>query len=398
MSRPPLYWIEFFVRLPFDCGLDGRLLKRGEIDLAAETLGRVAGWEDKTIDPATGAPEFPGEGVWPFSLLFFRRIRTRTVSSLDDLEQGFPDELSGKRRRWLSRMGQKLRRPQREVTARTVVRMCRVASPPDLPLSEEWIEEQFETCFEHLNDVLTAIAVVDGGHSALPVDPLALDPLVPGWQVNAGNALLGLPVERKAFVLAVNPRVPSTGRDLSDASIDQMLRLLPDPNLRRPFLPLMGYLVGAHAALQRGQTVQGIVDASTSIELLVNLVISEVGPKRDERRYSANKITTILDDAPFRSRLVDHYAPLLGLDNDVESTEQPIGNWWQTGYQLRNRVVHHGHRPSSKEGLRAWRAASGLVEATGSCLAEDPDVPGLADAWWKEFPGDAAPESGTSSP
>ncbi len=63
-TRPAL-WIDFFIELLFDVGLNGEMLGRGDVDPDAPSLGRIDGWEDVSIDPSMGVPEYPEPGVWP---------------------------------------------------------------------------------------------------------------------------------------------------------------------------------------------------------------------------------------------------------------------------------------------------------------------------------------------
>lgn len=99
-----------------------------------------------------------------------------------------------------------------------------------------------------------------------------------------------------------------------------------------------------------------MVHATTSIELLVNQVILEVGPQKDPTRYAAARSPSVMD-APFKGRLVDHYAKLLRATADLGAGNDHVGRWWNHCYLLRNRVAHEGYQPrGQRSGPRRIRS------------------------------------------
>jgi hypothetical protein len=145
--------------------------------------------------------------------------------------------------------------------------------------------------------------------------------------------------------------------------------MAPDPKSSRPFLPILDFMVSSRAALARGQNAQCVIDATTGIELLVNTVILEVGPRKDAARYSGSRLANILD-AGFKNRLLDHYAKLLGVSPDISAEHDEIGRWWNRCYLLRNRVAHNGYRPSDAEAVDAVVTSEQLNHWTGSRLPQ----------------------------
>jgi hypothetical protein len=93
MPRPPLYWLDFFFALPFEIGLDQGTIKRPEVDFDAPGLGRIPGWEDVTINPETGVPEYPEPGVWPSTTYVYRRRTTKARHPVWDTWDAFGDDL-----------------------------------------------------------------------------------------------------------------------------------------------------------------------------------------------------------------------------------------------------------------------------------------------------------------
>jgi hypothetical protein len=153
------------------------------------------------------------------------------------------------------------------------------------------------------------------------------------------------------------------------------LRMAPDPRQTRPFLPILEFIVGAQRAVAQGQNAQGVIEATTAIELLVNTVIREIGPRRDAVRYTPKKLSAVMETG-FRGRLIDHYAVLLDAEPDLASDAEPIGRWWNHCYLLRNRAAHEGYRPPDQQAVAALVAAEELNAWTGRRLGEQ----GAADA------------------
>ena len=76
--------------------------------------------------------------------------------------------------------------------------------------------------------------------------------------------------------------------------------------------------------------------------------------------------------------MVTHVPKLLDLSVDIEDASTPWGRWWRDGYELRNRVVHGGHRPNANEAMEAVSSSMDLVAAVGRAVEGDPDLGDLA--------------------
>jgi len=111
-------------------------------------------------------------------------------------------------------------------------------------------------------------------------------------------------------------------------------------------------------------------DGSTATELLVSGVLRTIGQAKG---YDQGRLTNVLG-APFKARVTDHFAALLGYDRDPAVGSDALGEWWRGGYLLRNSVVHAGHRPSDDETVRAVDTARALNFDAGDRLARDASV------------------------
>lgn len=371
MTRPPLYWLDFFVDLPFDLGRREGTVKRPEIDFEDPTLGRVPGWEDATIDPRTGVPEYPETGVWPSTTFVWRRRTRRSRHPVTAPWEIFGDDLKLELP-WVKRVTLRVRALPRHLRrsyleTNSMVRLIRLDSPPAIPLPHEWLIDQFKRALGHLNDFLVPLSWAAADPSIGPLHPRQLAPIITGFQTDVGTRLQGGPADRLPIIIAVHELIPSQGHDLPERVIEQALEMAPDPRSGRPFLPILDFMVATRGALARGQNAQAVIDATRSIELLVNQVILITGPKKDPKRYAAQRLPTLMD-APFKSRLLDHYAKLLGATVDLASENEHVGRWWNRCYLLRNRIVHEGYRPADDEAAKAVSAAEELNLWTGAVI------------------------------
>jgi hypothetical protein len=248
-----------------------------------------------------------------------------------------------------------------------MVRLIRVDSPSAVPLRNDWIIDQFERGLRHLNEFLVPLSWAAQDPAIGPLHRRQLAPLITGFQTDIGTRLQGGDADRLPFILALHELLPSQGQDLPEHVIDEALQMAPDPRTPRPFLPIVDFMVATHGALARGQNAQAVIEATPSIELLVNRVILQIGPQKDPTRYAAGCLLTVMD-APFKSRLLDHYAKLLGATADLAAENDHIGRWWNRCYLLRNRVAHEGYRPEDNEAADAVSAAQELNRWTGRLI------------------------------
>ena len=368
VARPPLYWLDFFVELPFDIRLPAGAIKRGEVDFNDPTLGRIDGWADVTIDPHTGVPDFPEPGVWPSTTISWRR-RSRRPARPDRIAWGiFGDEMLSDVALWrrvsISARVQLTRFRSSYGETATVVRLIRVDSPPALPLTSEWVSSQFARGLRHLNEFLVPLSWVSADPRMAPLHPRQLSARIAGFQTDIGARLHGRRSRREPFLLRLDEGNSVSGAGLPSRFVDEALQMAPDPGTTRPFLPILDFLVAGRGALARGLNAQAVIDATTTIELLVNQVIIEIGPQKDPRRYGGHRLQSVLD-APFKSRVVDHYAKLLGATPDLAAEGDEIGRWWNRCYLLRNRVAHEGVRPSDHDAALAVMESERLNDWTG---------------------------------
>ena len=76
----------------------------------------------------------------------------------------------------------------------------------------------------------------------------------------------------------------------------------------------------------------------------------------------------------FRNRLAVHLPRVLDVTFDLDDGVSPPSRWWQTGYALRHRVVHHAERPRMSEVLDGLRTAYELAAYVGRELERRPET------------------------
>jgi hypothetical protein len=282
---------------------------------------------------------------WPRRLLYYRRVIW--------LREHLPGRLG---------FGQRTPRYH------TVVKAVRIAPKPE-PLSDEWRLEQLRSAHKHLRVYLAAAATEHGDPELRPVTIEDLPAMVFGYGTDVPHdASDQVAVEQRTYVVHERsidrPRAP-----LGPA--EEQVAMWVSAAADNPMFRVMVFLTSAHQAQYRGEFTHAVVDAGTSIEMLMAAAFQFAAP---EQGYDDQKVANILENPSLRNLLEHHCAPLFGYDPDLEHSRDALGDWWQTGYALRNRVVHSGEEPTEDETHDAVWAADTLFRELGDRLRADPQV------------------------
>jgi hypothetical protein len=104
--EPPLAdWVPSIVPMPtstLDLEAQGSRFTSRPANFGAPGIERIRGWEDVTIDPRTGVPEYAEAGVWPSTTLAWRRRSRRLRYAAGTPWDVFGDDLKlelGRRQR-----------------------------------------------------------------------------------------------------------------------------------------------------------------------------------------------------------------------------------------------------------------------------------------------------------
>lgn len=363
--------VAFYIELPFDARVP------------AET----------TVTFRDGPDPFPGyeavelaplpwseatTGLYPSTSLYFRRATGSGRVPLVDAHKAFGPELSsdqGTFRRIASLVRYQAAGRRRFREARSVVQLVRLVTRPGPDVDESvWLTEQFDSGMEKLNEYLVSLAVGLQDDSVGPVHRMQLP--------------MGCYVQRSdvaADPSASPSSVVQTLFHLNWGAPGLPLATEEDLNLtawlagerhggRQPFFPSSELALSASRSLAQGRTSQAVLESSIGVELLVNTVIRELGGSFG---YSDTKQQRVLD-APFASRVRDHFAVMLGFDREIRDGRDRLGEWWTGAYALRTRVAHEGYRPVFQEARDALRESQDLFLAVKVALWQEPRASELA--------------------
>ena len=243
--------------------------------------------------------------------------------------------------------------------------------PDDVDPSEheflEWTSRCFDAALGILNQYLVALAALNDEWHISSISRSDLPRTTP-WRLEV------YPADGEREPLHGTIDAHSTLRDdLPDErpaeEIEGAIELV--HRYRRGEMPFFDFIEHYQAAehhLGSGRNSQSVISATTSIEVLVNTLfrslwqLLELEPDGLERALNA----------PFRNQLVEHLPRFLEVDGlDPNDADCAPGRWFRDCYDLRNRVVHGGHKPSSPEGMNAKLATRAFASWMGAQLKSD---------------------------
>jgi Flp pilus assembly protein TadD len=388
-ARSPLVYLSFYIELPFDLGL-----RRGQATRKIHiSQGPLADWADLDLDTLLGMPAFDEPGTFPCTTFYFRRAILDASEPLAAVTYAFPEVYSPDPDRSLLRRARALARdlywlvrlrlrdefrteendlqPKRSCT---VVQAVRIVGHDTGIFGSAWLEEQFESVLSELNEYLLAIAAVSPDLRVGQVTRAEIQPIIPGFQADFRD---GLPLRVQPLSLLSYPGVPEIGTDLPEEQVAHAMRIVGDPREARPFFPSLELMVAAQRSLFGARLRHAVLESGTATEILLYTALREIARGEDWPEEKLRKAAR-----RFRNMVADHVAPALGFSPEPERSDDALGRWWQTGYQLRNRVAHEGHHPSREEAVAAIASAEELNLAVGVALSKHP-------ATSAEFPHEA---------
>jgi len=150
-----------------------------------------------------------------------------------------------------------------------------------------------------------------------------------------------------------------------------------------PFFPFYELIQQAIGYFDRSLFRTSAISTGSAIEVLFSTVIRETGHVRGESPRDYGGILR----APLKSQVKDHLSKYANCDVDLKDKANAFGRWWKGGYELRNRVVHEGYKPTRDESRAALDDAMEVVRALRSGMLSDPVTrPVGEDLQWGEVP------------
>jgi hypothetical protein len=277
---------------------------------------------------------------------------------------------------------------------RTVVAITRFVHP------ESWgqtaderlalLGREFQAGLDFLNDYIITLSMVRGDPS---LGPVARGDLAAACPVIVDAVPMQEGVRRgTTFIYPIHEQLPDFVYDIQeiDAEVGQQLEELFGARRYEDFPVLLYYefLHSAEASRRLHRYIPAIASLGTAVEVLFSGVIRLMGAidEHDDAEI----------EAALRARLrnqVEHHLPkYVNVEVDLTDASNPFGRWWAGGYQLRNNVLHEGHRPTEAEVDSAFDDAGAVVEAIEAGMkTEEREGPGFRVMWPFGQPEDEDP-------
>jgi hypothetical protein len=143
---------------------------------------------------------------------------------------------------------------------------------------------------------------------------------------------------------------------------------------RAPFVPFIELYQAAEHHLFSGRNAQSVISTATASEVLINTLLRVLW---SELSLDPKKLAGVLA-CGFQNQMKDHIPTFLDAALDLRDEETPAGIWRRNCYDLRHRVVHEGHKPSTPEAFDCKRSLRTFSYWLGESLKPDPRTEGLA--------------------
>ncbi len=361
----PILTLTFLLELPFALRIaEARFL-------VSDGGGGWPGWNGHAVGYIADMAPIP-DGLAPVYRIDLRQVRVKRAPELLAAELAFPNwegfEQETPPRPSLQGSGE-IPRSSAQVTVFTPEAELPFPGGGELGTSDvvEWASRCFDDALEFLNQYLVVLAALNDEWHISSISRIDLPRTAP-WRLNV------YPANEDREPLYGTLDVHSTIRDdlpdeRPDEEVAAALELI--HRYRRGEVPLFDFIELYQAAehhLGSGRNAQSVIFAATAMEVLVNTVfrvlwqLLELEPDRLERALGA----------PFRNQLVEHLPRLLVIDEiDPDDAESEPGRWFRNCYDLRNRVVHGGHKPTSPEAMDAKLSTRAFAAWIGAQLKPD---------------------------
>jgi hypothetical protein len=145
---------------------------------------------------------------------------------------------------------------------------------------------------------------------------------------------------------------------LDNTKIERFLEYIPVfRNRNNPYPILEEYLIDARRFMLSGMFDWCIISAQTHIEGLLRTIY---------RQIKLNNVSNIvelekkLEEVSFSDLIKKEMPSILGGNWNLDNDKNTVGIWYQKCYQIRNRIVHAGYRPSNIEAEAAYIGAQDM--------------------------------------
>ncbi|KRF52549.1 hypothetical protein ASG99_12365 [Bacillus sp. Soil768D1] len=135
-----------------------------------------------------------------------------------------------------------------------------------------------------------------------------------------------------------------------------------------PFAYSQELNLNAHLHYKNGDFRQAIIDAQTSVETFLTLLLKEL---LKAEKIPDKEINHKIELIAFKNMVMHHFQKRIGGDFNIKGNFSPVGKWWKEAYLLRNKIVHEGYFPSSIETENAMDSVVQLYKYIINLIHED---------------------------
>ncbi len=362
------------LELPTDLGLPSPLTH-----LIVQPRDDVfVGSPDEAMAAFVGVPALPRPNVSPDTRITFRRTYAPDRPYLWAAMGAFDDWLEGLADPGLLdvfRTPRLLDPPPGTFAWVTVAAATRfiAASPwPSEPADQSrLLGSELDSCLRTLNNFLSALSLARGDPTLRPVARGDLPPLCPVILETApmpdgvrnGVAYL--------YQIHGNYRFPQRP-DRGSGPLDDDERLAIELTRstfhgNQPYFLFYELMQAAIREFNSARFDAAAISTGTAVEVLFSTTIREAGAARGQ---PAHQYEAVLE-YPLRNQIEHHLSKYVGCEVDLNDSANSFGSWWNGGYQLRNKVVHVGYRPSRDEAEQSLDQATKLIQTIRAGLLGD---------------------------
>jgi len=144
---------------------------------------------------------------------------------------------------------------------------------------------------------------------------------------------------------------------------------------RNPFMLSEELALSARRFSKNGFYGEAVLYAQMNVEMFLSTLLTQLLLYEGK---SSEEIESILEDTAFMSMVKKEFHPRLGGYWNPDADATKIGMWYRHAYNVRNKIVHAGYKPSADESFRAVAEAehfrSYVLELIKSKAAAYPEL------------------------
>jgi hypothetical protein len=334
------------------------------------------GWTDEEKALFVGLSGLPKPDVAPVQRFVFRRRSATTRPPLLLADEAFGEwvePLIGKRD------ARERARRKRSIEKAGFPEIVTVVAATRFVPSGEWpsdssdrsalLGRELDASLAVLNQFLVSLSLARNDASISPIARGDLPGLCPVILESAPMTRGGR--HGTSYAYQIHERAPDIPRGA--AQLDERTQLAFEIaraayHNAEPFFLFYELMQQAIGYFDEGRHAAAAIATGSAVEALFGATIRTSSEAMGEDPGARHRIL----ESPLRNQVEHHLGRYASCVVDLNDANNAFGEWWQGGYQLRNRVVHDGHRPTRRESRAALDGAGGVASALRSGLLTNP--------------------------